>query len=92
MSNPEVAVLMLGIFILSILLGFPIWITLMAMGIFFGYYAYYDPERMQSIFDNQIFDLLVNQTYSVMANDVLVAVPLFLFICLLYTSPSPRDS
>ncbi len=80
MSNPEVAVLMLGIFILSILLGFPIWITLMAMGIFFGYYAYYDPERMQSIFDNQIFDLLVNQTYSVMANDVLVAVPLFLFM------------
>jgi TRAP-type mannitol/chloroaromatic compound transport system permease large subunit len=52
----------------------------MGMGIFFGYYAYYDPERMQSIFDNRIFDLLVNQTYSVMANDVLVAVPLFLFM------------
>ncbi|MCG8596788.1 MAG: TRAP transporter large permease subunit [Kiloniellales bacterium] len=80
MTNPEVAVLMLGIFILSILLGFPIWITLMAMGIFFGYYAYYDAERMQSVFDNRIFDLLVNQTYSVMANDVLVAVPLFLFM------------
>jgi TRAP-type mannitol/chloroaromatic compound transport system permease large subunit len=80
MSNPEIAVLMLGIFVLTILLGFPIAFTLMAMGVFFGYYAYYDPERMQTIFDNRIFDLLVNQTYSVMANDVLVAVPLFLFM------------
>ena len=80
MSDPVVAVCMLGIFILTILLGFPICFTLMAMGIFFGYYAYYDAERMQSIFDNQIFDLLVNQTYSVMANDVLTAVPLFLFM------------
>ncbi len=80
MSNPEVAVLMLGIFVLTIMLGFPICFTLMGMGIFFGYYAYYDPERMQSIFDNRVFDLLVNQTYSVMANDVLVAVPLFLFM------------
>ncbi len=80
MSDPVIAVCMLGIFILTILLGFPICFTLMAMGIFFGYYAYYDAERMQSIFDNQIFDLLVNQTYSVMANDVLTAVPLFLFM------------
>lgn len=80
MSDPVVAVAMLGIFILTILLGFPICFTLMAMGIFFGYYAYYDADRMQSVFDNQIFDLLVNQTYSVMANDVLTAVPLFLFM------------
>ncbi|HIM25874.1 MAG TPA: TRAP transporter large permease subunit, partial [Rhodospirillales bacterium] len=80
LSDPEIAVVMLGLFILSILLGFPICFTLMAMGVFFGYYAYYDPERMQSIFDNRVFDLLVNQTYSVMANDVLVAVPLFLFM------------
>ncbi len=80
MTDPQIAVVQLGIFIITIMLGFPIWITLMAMGIFFGYYAYYDVERMQSLFDNRIFDLLVNQTYSVMANDVLVAVPLFLFM------------
>ncbi|MCG8561753.1 MAG: TRAP transporter large permease subunit [Hyphomicrobiales bacterium] len=80
MTDPQVAVLMLGIFILVILLGFPICFTLMAMGVAFGYYAYYDAERMQTLFDNQIFDLLVNQTYSVMANDVLTAVPLFLFM------------
>jgi len=80
MTDPQIAVLMLGIFILFILLGFPIAFTLIAMGVGFGYYAYYDPERMNTIFDNRIFDLLVNQTYSVMANDVLTAVPLFLFM------------
>lgn len=80
MTNPEVAIFMLGIFILVIMLGFPIAFTLMAMGICFGYYAYYDPAIMQSVFDNRVFDLFVNQTYSVMSNDVLTAVPLFLFM------------
>ncbi len=80
MTDPQVAILMLGIFILTIFLGFPVCFTLMAMGVAFGYYAYYDAERMQTIFDNRIFDLFVNQTYSVMANDVLTAIPLFLFM------------
>ena len=80
MTDPQVAIMMLGLFILIILLGFPIAFTLMAMGVGFGYYAYYDPSRMQTIFDNRIFDLFVNQTYSVMSSDVLTAVPLFLFM------------
>ncbi len=80
MTDPQIAVIQLSLFIVSILLGFPIWITLMAMAVFFGYYAYYDVDRMQNLLDNRVFDLLVNQTYSVMANDVLVAVPLFLFM------------
>ncbi len=80
MTDPQIAVFMLGIFIFTILLGFPIAFTLVAMGVGFGYYAYFDAERMHSLFDNRIFDLLVNQTYSVMANDVLTAVPLFLFM------------
>jgi tripartite ATP-independent transporter DctM subunit len=80
MTDPQVALVMLGSFLFVILLGFPVAFTLMAMGVGFGYYAYYDAERMRTIFDNRIFDLLVNQTYSVMANDVLTAVPLFLFM------------
>jgi tripartite ATP-independent transporter DctM subunit len=80
MTDPQVAILMLGLFIFIIMLGFPIAFTLMAMGIGFGYYAYYDPERMRHFFDNRVFDLFVNQTYSVMANDVLTAIPLFLFM------------
>ena len=80
MTDPQIAIMMLGLFILTILLGFPICFTLVAMGVAFGYYAYYDPARMDHIFDNRIFDLLVNQTFSVMSNDVLTAVPLFLFM------------
>ncbi len=80
MTDPQIALLMLGLFIFVIMLGFPIAFTLMAMGIGFGYYAYYDPSRMKHVFDNRIFDLFVNQTYSVMANDVLTAIPLFLFM------------
>ena len=80
MTNPEIAIFMLGLFIFMVLLGFPIAFTLIAMGLGFGYYAYYDPERMMSIFDNRIFDLFVQNTFSVMSNDVLVAVPLFLFM------------
>ncbi|MDT8343915.1 MAG: TRAP transporter large permease subunit [Thermohalobaculum sp.] len=103
MTDPQIALSMLGVFILSIFLGFPIAFTLMAMGVFFGYYAYFDPARQwrsydklmgsedpgtfdivsawfEGFFNNRIFDLFVNQTYSVMSNDVLTAIPLFLFM------------
>ncbi len=80
MTDPVIAVVMLGLFIFMVMLGFPIAFTLIAMGLGFGYYAYYDELRMQTIFDNRIFDLFVQNTFSVMSNDVLVAVPLFLFM------------
>jgi len=80
MSDPHVALLQLGLFIFLIMLGFPVCFTLMAMGVAFGYYAYATPNQWDNIFHNRVFDLLVNQTYSVMTNDVLVAVPLFLFM------------
>ena len=80
MSDPQVAIMMMGLFVIFVLLGFPICFTLIAMGVGFGYYAYAQPDQWDHIFQNRIFDLLVNQTYSVMINDVLVAVPLFLFI------------
>ena len=78
MTDPQVALLMLGALLFAILLGFPICFTLIAMGVGFGFYAYYKP--WVPFENNNVFDLLVNQTYSVMSNDVLVAVPLFLFM------------
>jgi len=78
MTNPELALLMLGSFIFIILLGFPIAFTLMAMGVMFGYYAYYVPG--QEFFDSRVFYLLSQNTFSIMNNDVLTAVPLFLFM------------
>ena len=83
MTNPEVAILMLGLFILLVLLGFPVAFTLLAMGVGFGYYAYYEAGSIQTIadsFNNKIFYLLNQNTYSVMENDTLVAIPLFLFM------------
>ena len=81
MTNPEVAILMLCLFIVLVLLGFPIAFTLIAMGVGFGYYAYYQsPETFGDLFTNQIFYLLNQNTYSVMENDTLVAIPLFLFM------------
>ncbi|QDY71490.1 TRAP transporter large permease [Qingshengfaniella alkalisoli] len=101
MTDPQVALFMLGIFIFTVFLGFPIAFTLMAMGIGFGYYAYFDARRMwrefdrleetaswwdststwiEGLFNNRIFDLFINQTFTVMSNEVLTAVPLFLFM------------
>ncbi len=70
MTNPEIGMLQLGVFIVIILLGFPIAFTLMAMAIFFGYFA----------MGPRVFSLLVTNTADVMQNDVLTAVPLFLFM------------
>jgi tripartite ATP-independent transporter DctM subunit len=70
LTNPEIGMIQLCAFIGVILLGFPIAFTLVAMAVFFGYYA----------MGSRIFDLLVTNTYDVMSNDVLTAVPLFLFM------------
>ena len=70
MTDPQVGVLMMCTFIVTIFLGFPIAFTLVALGVFFGYYAMGD----------NIFQLLVQRTFGVMSNDVLIAVPLFLFM------------
>ncbi|MGE0874952.1 MAG: TRAP transporter large permease subunit [Burkholderiales bacterium] len=78
MSDPIIALVMLGLFIFIIMLGFPIAFTLIAMGVMFGYYAYFQPD--QAFFDNRVFYLLTQNTFSVMNNDVLIAVPLFLFM------------
>jgi tripartite ATP-independent transporter DctM subunit len=78
MSDPMIALSMLGLFICFIFLGFPIAFTLMAMGILFGLYAYHVPA--QSLLDNKIFYLFTQNTFSVMNNDVLISIPLFLFM------------
>jgi len=61
---------MLVLFVAFIMLGFPIAFTLMALGVFFGYYAMGD----------LVFSLVVQRTYSVMTNDVLISIPLFVFM------------
>jgi tripartite ATP-independent transporter DctM subunit len=80
MTDPQVGMLMLALFLFVIMLGFPIAFSLVAMGVGFGYYAYATPDQLQHIFDNRIFTLLVQKAFEVTSNDVLTAVPLFLFM------------
>ena len=80
LTNPEIAILMMSLFLFAVLLCFPFAFSLLAMGVGFGYYAYFDPTRMDHLLDNRIFSLLVQNTYTIMDNTVLTAVPLFLFM------------
>jgi len=78
MTDPVIALVMLGILVFTIMIGFPVAFTLMALGVGFGYYAYF--QAGQAFFDNRVFYLLTQNTFTVLNNDVLVAVPLFLFM------------
>jgi tripartite ATP-independent transporter DctM subunit len=78
MSPGIIALIMLGILVGTIMIGFPVAFTLMALGVAFGYYAYFLPG--QDFFDNRVFFLLTQNTYGVMTNDALVSVPLFLLM------------
>ena len=77
--DPEiVALVMIGILVAAIMIGFPVAFTLMALGVIFGYWAYFQPD--QAFFDNRVFYLLTQNTFTTMNNDVLVAIPLFLLM------------
>jgi tripartite ATP-independent transporter DctM subunit len=78
MSDPVLALVMLGILVGTIMIGFPVAFTLMALGVGFGYYAYFQPH--QAFFDNRVFYLLTQNTFTVMNNDALVSIPLFLLM------------
>ena len=78
MAPEIVALVMLGILVVTIMIGFPVAFTLMALGVMFGYWAYFQPD--QAFFDNRVFYLLTQNTFTTMNNDVLVAVPLFLLM------------
>jgi tripartite ATP-independent transporter DctM subunit len=73
MTDPQLGVLMLVLFIVFIMFGFPIAFTLMAMGVGFAFFAY--DGNIEAV-----MSLLVQRTWSVMTNDVLISVPLFVFM------------
>jgi TRAP-type mannitol/chloroaromatic compound transport system permease large subunit len=77
-SDPALGLIMLGLIVVVIMMGFPTAFTLMGLGMFFGYIAFYAPH--QAITDNKVFDLMVQRTYGAMTNDVLVSVPLFILM------------
>ena len=78
MSDPALGLLMLSLIVVVIMLGFPTAFTLMGLGMFFGFIAFFDPS--QSWTQNRIFDLMVQRTYGAMTNDTLLSIPLFVLM------------
>lgn len=72
-TNGHLGLLMLSLVVVAIMLGFPTAFTLMGMGMLFTFLAY---ERDW----HRTLDLMVQSAYKTMANDVLIAVPLFVFM------------
>ncbi len=77
-TNGHLGLLMLGLIVVTIMLGFPTAFTLMGMGVMFTYIAYRSMGPQIAI--QQTLDLMVLRAYSVMTSDVLIAVPLFIFM------------
>jgi TRAP-type mannitol/chloroaromatic compound transport system permease large subunit len=78
MSDPALGLTMLTLIVIVIMMGFPTAFTLMGLGMFFGFIAFYDP--VQHFTDNRVFDLMVQRTYGAMTNDVLISIPLFVLM------------
>ncbi len=77
-TNGHLGLLMLALIVVTIMLGFPTAFTLMGMGVIFTLFAYRAMGPKLAI--EQTLDLMVLRTYAVMTNDVLIAVPLFIFM------------
>ena len=78
MTNGHLGLLMLALIVVAIMLGFPTAFTLMGMGMFFAWIAY--RSRNPDLAVQQTLDLMVQRAFSVMSNDVLISIPLFVFM------------
>ena len=78
LTNGHLGLLMLALIVVAIMLGFPTAFTLMGMGVFFAWLAYRSVNPDLAV--RQVLDLMVQRAYAVMSNDVLIAIPLFVFM------------
>ncbi len=78
LTNGHLGLMMLALICVGIMLGYPTAFTLMGMGVFFAWLAYRSVDPATA--DRRVLDLFVQRTYGVMSNDVLIAIPLFLFM------------
>jgi TRAP-type mannitol/chloroaromatic compound transport system permease large subunit len=77
-SDPALGLTMLALIVVVIMMGFPTAFTLMGLGMFFGFIAFYNP--VEHLSDNRVFELMVQRTYGAMTNDVLISIPLFVLM------------
>ncbi len=72
-TRGHLGLLMLALVVVAIMLGFPTAFTLMGMGMIFTWIAY-DRDIGRTL------DLMVQSAFKVMSNDVLISIPLFVFM------------
>jgi TRAP-type mannitol/chloroaromatic compound transport system permease large subunit len=77
-TNGHLGLLMLALIVVGIMLGFPTAFTLMGMGTMFAWIAYRSVNPELAV--QQTLDLMVQRAYAVMNNDVLISIPLFVFM------------
>ncbi len=77
-TNGHLGMLMLSLVVVAIMAGFPTAFTLMGMGVLFAWLAYRSQSPDLAV--QQTLDLMVQRAYSVMTNDVLISIPLFVFM------------
>jgi len=80
MTNGHYGLLMLSLVVVAIMLGFPTAFTLMGMGMLFTFFAYHSGDQSAGGAIKQTLDLMVQRAFSVMGNDVLISIPLFVFM------------
>ena len=80
MTNGHYGLLMLSLVVVAIMLGFPTAFTLMGMGMLFAFFAYHSGDQSSAGAVRQTLDLMVQRAFSVMSNDVLISIPLFVFM------------
>lgn len=80
MTNGHYGLLMLSLVVVAIMLGFPTAFTLMGMGMLFTFFAYHSGDQSAAGAVRQTLDLMVQRAFSVMGNDVLISIPLFVFM------------
>ncbi len=78
MTSGHLGLLMLAMITIAIMLGFPTAFTLMGMGTLFAWLAYRSVSPDTAVMN--VLDLVVARAYAVMNNDVLISIPLFVFM------------
>ena len=77
-ESGHMGLLMLSLVVVAIMLGFPTAFTLMGMGMIFTFIAYSFADPNLAL--NNTLSLMVQRAYAVMTNDVLISIPLFVFM------------
>ncbi len=77
-TNGHLGLLMLAMIVMAIMLGFPTAFTLMGMGSMFAFFCYYGQNPNTAV-DHTLY-LVAQRAFAVMNNDVLISIPLFVFM------------